>query len=342
MDANSVFAVQVTATKSFGGIETATLAYNELFQEMGVESICLYKGPGMSMLSEAGLNVVPLQAALIGVFRYVPGLSRANVTAIRRQAKGRQILFVIHSDRALLALRRSFPKAWFIAPCHSDKAANKKQADLAITLNAKQQDSVAKILVGSNCKAIQLGNPYKSKGETATKGGKLRLVFCARFTDVKDPLAIVKAHAALNDPPELVMIGDGPLMEDARKAAGDNVVFLGWRTEPWSEITQTDILVTPSSWEGLPFMLLEALDRRISVIASDIAGHRAALDNDAYGTLFPLHDHDALVTILQQAVASPEALRRKATLGQKSGTERFAPKVFWQNLSTELLRISSL
>ncbi len=342
MDARSIFAVQVTATKSFGGIETATLAYDELFQDIGIESICLYKGPGMSMLSEAGLHVVPLPTAMINMFRYVPGLSRANVAAIRKRAKGRQILFVIHSDRALSALRRSFPDAWFIAPCHSNKAMNKKQADLAITLNAEQQDLVTKTLAGSNCKAIQLGNPYKSKGETAAKGEKLRLVFCARFTDVKNPLAIIKAHAALNNPPELVMIGDGPLMEVARKTAESNVAFLGWRAQPWSEITQTDILVTPSSWEGLPFMLLEALDRRISVIASNIAGHRAALDDAAYGTLFPLHDHDALVTTLKQAVAKPEELREKAALGQKSGTDRFASKVFWQNLSAELSRISSL
>ena len=60
MDAHSVFAVQVAATKSFGGIETAVLAYGHMFDELGIPSVCLYRGPGTKMLSSAGLNVMPL------------------------------------------------------------------------------------------------------------------------------------------------------------------------------------------------------------------------------------------------------------------------------------------
>lgn len=341
MDTNSVFAVQVAATKSFGGIETAVKAYGTLFSEIGIESICLYRGSGTAMLSDAGLNVIALPNAMMGLLRVVPGSSWSAVEKIRQKAKDRQILFIIHSDRALFALRRSFPDAWFIAPCHSDKATNKKKADLAITLNAKQQALVMNVLAKSHCRAVQLGNPFKGTGEAAPKGDKLRFVFCARFTETKNPLAIIKAHAVLDDPPELVMIGDGPLMDDARNAAGGNVQFLGWRADPWREITQTDILVTPSFWEGLPYMILEALDRRMSVIASDIAGHRAALGDDAYGTLFPLEDHNALVAKLTEAIAKPESLREKAVAGQKSVPERFAPTVFWHRLSDELSRISS-
>jgi len=341
MDARSFFAVQVAATKAFGGIETALLAYGAMFDEVGISSICLYKGPGIKLLSDAGMNIILLPETLSGALRIIPGLAGSTVRDIRRRAEGRQILFIIHSDRVLGALRRVFPDAWFIAPCHSDKAKAKKKADLAITLNDQQQEIVRHVLQGSRCRAVELGNPFKANGRQAPEGRTRRLVFCARFTEIKNPLLLIKAHAALKHPVELLMIGDGPLMNEARAHAGENVRFLGWCSDPFQEITCDDILVSPSSWEGLPYLILEALDRAIPVVASDIAGHRAALDGEAFGTLFISGDHDALVDTLTTALLNPKPLKKKALMGQKSIAERFGPEVFWHRLCHELTTILS-
>lgn len=339
MDARSLFAVQVAATKAFGGIETALLAYGAMFDEVGVSSICLYKGPGIKLLSDVGMEVITLPETMSGALRVIPGLAGVTVRDIRKRAKGRQILFVIHSDRMLGALRRAFSDAWFIAPCHSDKAKAKKKADLAITLNDQQQEIVRHVLQGSRCRAVELGNPFRANGRQAPEGRTTRLVFCARFTEIKNPLLLIKAHAALKHPVELLMIGDGPMMNEARAQAGENVRFLGWCPDPFLEITCDDILVSPSSWEGLPYLLLEALDRAIPIVASDIAGHRAALDGEAFGTLFTLGDHNALVDALTAALLNPKPLKEKAIMGQKSIAERFAPEAFWHRLRDELTKI---
>ena len=336
MDAHSVFAVQVAATKSFGGIETAVLAYGHMFDELGIPSVCLYRGPGTKMLSSAGLNVMPLPHALTGPLKYIPFVAAPSISKLKALAGKRTLLFVVHSDLTLQALRRHFPEAKFVAPCHSDKASRKKEADLAITLNKKQQAHVEATLQGHRAKAVELGNPFITSRNKAPAGTKMRLVFCARFTSVKDPLAVIKAHTCLSNPPELLMIGDGDLMDEARKAAGDNVEFLGWRGDPWQEITRDDILISPSSWEGLPYMILEALDRGVPVIASDIAGHCAALNDGDYGALVPLGNHAALVATLQQAIANPNDLRDKAAKGIDSISTRFGPTVFWQRLSGAL------
>ncbi|MEP3231931.1 MAG: glycosyltransferase [Hyphomicrobiales bacterium] len=336
MNTHSVFAVQVVATKSFGGIETAALAYAHMFDELGIPSVCLYRGPGTEMLSSAGVTVMPLPDTLTGPLKYIPFVAMPIISKLKTLAGKRTLLFVVHSDLALQALRRHFPQAKFVAPCHSDKATRKKDADLAITLNKKQQAHVETILEGHRAKAVELGNPFITSRKKAPASDKMRIVFCARFTPVKNPLAVIKAHACLNNPPPLLMIGDGDLMGEAREAAGDDVEFLGWRGDPWQHISRDDILISPSSWEGLPYMILEALDRGVPVIASDIAGHCAALNDGDYGTLTPLGDHAALVATVQEAIANPNVLRDKAEKGIHSISTRFGPKYFWQRLSSAL------
>ena len=266
----------------------------------------------------------------------MPFVATPTISKLKALAGKRTLLFVVHSDLALRVLRRHFPEAKFVAPCHSYKASRKKDADLAITLNKKQQAHVETILKGHNAKAVQLGNPFITSRNKAPAGDKMRLVFCARFAAGKDPLGVIKAHACLNNPPELLMIGDGDLMDEARAAAGDGVKFLGWHNDPWQHMTRDDILISPSLTEGLPYMILEALDRGVPVIASDIAGHCAALNDGDYGILVPLGNHEALVATLQQTIADPKELRDKAKKGIDSISTRFGPTVFWQRLCDAL------
>jgi glycosyltransferase involved in cell wall biosynthesis len=47
-------------------------------------------------------------------------------------------------------------------------------------------------------------------------------------------------------------------------------------------------LVAPSRWEGMPYLLLEAVARGRCVIASDCPGNRDVLKNYPHATLFPL------------------------------------------------------
>lgn len=337
---NEPFAVQVAATKAPGGIETAVLAYDAMFRAVGVETICLYRGPDAARLGGAGVALHDLPDLALSPLGRLPGLLGGVADRIRNAAGGRELFFIIHSDRALPALRRLFPQARFAAPCHSDKFKGKRQADIAVTLNARQQSLAETALSGSPCRPVQLGNPFTCRSRAIAGDGPTRLVFCARLTPVKDPLTLIRAHQALTDPPELLIIGDGPLMAEARQAAersAGRIRFAGWQPDPWAGMTKGDILVTPSSWEGLPYLLLEALDHGVPVIASDIAGHRAALADGAYGDIFALGDDEALISALKRAIADPSALRAKAKAGQESLPGRFGPAAFWRNLQKALM-----
>jgi glycosyltransferase involved in cell wall biosynthesis len=66
-----------------------------------------------------------------------------------------------------------------------------------------------------------------------------------------------------------------------------------------------DIAVVPSSYEGSPLVLLEAMALGRAVIASDIPGIREALAPESAGVLVPAGDASALAVAIQALVEDP-------------------------------------
>jgi len=115
------------------------------------------------------------------------------------------------------------------------------------------------------------------------------------------------------------IVGDGPLREDLserirRKGCESAVELLGERTDAAALLSEFDIFVLPSLWEGLPYALLEAGARRKPVIASDIEGNRELIVHGLSGWLVPPANPEAL------AEGIVELLRdrgKAARLGEK-------------------------
>src|SRR5207302_9757935 len=93
-----------------------------------------------------------------------------------------------------------------------------------------------------------------------------------RLVPQKDPLALVRLAASLRDT-RVVVVGDGPLEGEARALArelgvADRVHFAGFVRDLESAYAALDVLVLASRWEGLSFVLLEALARGLAVVAA--------------------------------------------------------------------------
>lgn len=339
-----MFALQVADTKAPGGIETAVEHYAAMFREVGIESACLYRGPAAERLTRNGVELI---AAPDGLFSPLAGLvpPAAVRRAVRERAGGDPALAVVHSDRALAGVRALFPEAKTAAPCHSDKAKRKRAADLAVTLNDEQHARVVEQLGGARARAARFGNPYVPAAPAPSRRRPCpgRVVFCARFIETKDPLTLLRAAPLVTARPlpEFVFVGGGPLDDVLRREAdelapGPSVSFPGWLSDPWAEIGSEDLLVLPSRWEGLPYLLQEALDREIPVIAADNAGNRRALGDGAFGLLFPFGDVEALAARLDEALSDLERLRRMAALGRENLVRLYGARGFWSELARAL------
>ena len=106
------------------------------------------------------------------------------------------------------------------------------------------------------------------------------LLFIARFTAHKQPLALIRAFAdVLKEMPSarLLMVGDGDEKNAAQLLAKElaieeSIIFLPFRQDVPDILKAADIFILPSLWEGLPIGLLEAMSMGKAVIATNVDG----------------------------------------------------------------------
>jgi glycosyltransferase involved in cell wall biosynthesis len=129
---------------------------------------------------------------------------------------------------------------------------------------------------GLNKKVVYLRNPISLAPKVGKTIQTTRLVFIGRLEYQKNPLEFMKlCHLLKDEIRSALVIGDGSLrssMEAYAKQEELNCDFLGWNSDPWSNISSGDVLVCTSLYEGMPLVVLEALSRDVPVIAKEIPG----------------------------------------------------------------------
>ena len=144
------------------------------------------------------------------------------------------------------------------------------------------------------------------RAKLATKK-ELLLTFVGELTEAKGQLFLVRACRILRDrgvPVRLLLLGDGMGRERLEKEIAsldmENCVCLPGNCEgvmPYLSVT--DIYVSASRKEGLPFNVLEAMSCQLPLLVSDIKGQRD-LCADVPGTMFPLDDTEAFCRAIEK------------------------------------------
>ena len=85
----------------------------------------------------------------------------------------------------------------------------------------------------------------------------------------------------------LVIIGDGPQLEDLRSTAGANVEFTGYVDEDRkrAELSQAWLLIHPAHHEGWGTVVMEAASASVPTLAFNVPGVRDSVENGATGYL---------------------------------------------------------
>lgn len=83
------------------------------------------------------------------------------------------------------------------------------------------------------------------------------------------------------------------------RGVSDLFEFAGEIPSAGSYMTCGTVLVAPSRWEGMPYLLLEAVARGRRIVASDCPGNRDVLKGYANAVLFPVEDVNALAGLLR-------------------------------------------
>lgn len=127
-----------------------------------------------------------------------------------------------------------------------------------------------------------------------------------RQAAVKNPLLLVDAFIQLmqsNAPGietmRLMMVGDGPLYESivqriAEAGLNDKAWLTGVRADVPELLRAMDCFVLPSLSEATSCTLQEAMATGLPIIATQVGGNAALLENGRYGRLIPSEDTSAL------------------------------------------------
>ena len=85
----------------------------------------------------------------------------------------------------------------------------------------------------------------------------------------------------------------------------DELKLLGWRTDCKKLLQMSDVFVNPSLWEGLPFILLEAMIYEKPVVATQATGNRDVIRDGENGFLVPLRSPKLLADKIKWVLENP-------------------------------------
>ena len=130
------------------------------------------------------------------------------------------------------------------------------------------------------------------------------MAFVGELSDRKNQRMLIEALPEIKTQiprATLWLIGEGDkkadLIELAEKLKlSDSVVFAGRRDNPCDFIRASDVYVSASKIEGMPFNIIEALGTGKTVICSDIKGHRDLINDGEEGYLYPVDDTQAFAS----------------------------------------------
>ena len=107
----------------------------------------------------------------------------------------------------------------------------------------------------------------------------------------------------------------GPLTELATRLGVDRrVAFAGARDDVPSILAAVDFLLLPSRWEGMPYVVLEAMAASRPVVATPVDGARDLVEDGVNGYLAASISAAALADAMRRAVLDGRG--RRASLGQ--------------------------
>lgn len=160
------------------------------------------------------------------------------------------------------------------------------------------------------------------------------LLEIGRLCDVKGQRDLIAALPRLGrDDVILLLVGEdieargayrAKLEEQVRKLGlGDRVRFLGRRDDVPALLAAAEALVLPSSIEGLPLVVLEAMAAGRPVVATSVGGTPEAVVDEETGLLVPPGDVEALVHAIDALLDDPELARRFGKAGARRVRERF-------------------
>jgi glycosyltransferase involved in cell wall biosynthesis len=121
----------------------------------------------------------------------------------------------------------------------------------------------------------------------------------------------------------LLLAGMGHAREELEELArslgvAQRAHFLGWRDDAPALVAATDVVLLPSRWEGMPYIVLESMAAARPVVATRVDGAIELVDDGRTGALVEIEDDASLARAVARVLAlAPGARERMGELARE-------------------------
>jgi len=166
-------------------------------------------------------------------------------------------------------------------------------------LNKYLPNTTAKTIVVQN--GIQVGEYINAKPLKRAeliknyRENDILIVMVAAMREQKDHETLIRASKLLPENYHILFVGAGERINNVKEYAenyGENIHFLGRRSDVPSILKACDIFVLSSKWEGFALVAIEAMAAGLPVIVSDVVGMKEVVDG--VGKLFEVGNENEL------------------------------------------------
>ena len=186
-----------------------------------------------------------------------------------------------------------------------------------INTNVSQEATQAMISRGAFTKnnvvtvynGINLNHFNKKPKSTKREQNTLNLIAVGRFTEAKDYPNLINAFAILksrnNSNIKLTIVGDGELRPQIESLIKDlnldrDITLLGRRSDIRELLSQADIFILASKFEGFGLVVAESMACECYVVATDSGGVAEVMGDT--GRLVPIKDSQALAEAIDETI----------------------------------------
>lgn len=146
-----------------------------------------------------------------------------------------------------------------------------------------------------------------------------------RLEEPKDQSTLLRAWrvvSASHPDALLVIVGSGSLesrlrSEIAAHAAARSIRLIGPRATLAEAYEDSDVFALSSRWEGLPYVILEAMSHGLPIAGTNVDGMPEAVVDEVSGLLVPPQEPTALGKAIERLVADPELRGRLGAAGRE-------------------------
>tara|TARA_B110001454_G_C12683199_1_gene419017 strand:- start:120 stop:1229 length:1110 start_codon:yes stop_codon:yes gene_type:complete len=220
-----------------------------------------------------------------------------------------------YADKKLIALIVLFLKIIFY-----------NFANHIIAISERSKNSLNKIVI--NKKKISLiYNPYLENIQKPKKKIKLNknfsIISIGRFTKQKNFLGLINSIINLSKKynfVKLTIIGEGeqfPILKNKIKNI-KNIKLLKWNNNLSKYFKASNLFILNSYYEGLPNILIDAINYEVPSISTDVSGASDILMRNKGGTLVKVNDEKDLERKIELAIKNYPIFMRKIKIAKKN------------------------